>query len=317
MPCGTTCCWRRRNAAQLEDIPQSVVRFERLQKLGPMESAARIEFAGVLYRDDRLAEAIATLRVGEQTTKELLFLASLYSSEKEFATAAEVCREALVAAPDDLPALRALADNSYWGHDWPAAAEAYRSVLKRTPQDAKVTELLAEVLLSEREFDQSLKLYSTLLARVPERTDLWNGFLIAAAKVTVMDAIRTQQLEEIYRQRARYDDVGFLANLLNAVDKHGSPRQALALLEVLVTREAARCRAAVAIGRCVARGAAIPIGRRALPLAAGQRDACRHVGSARLARRTSHEQLHAHAAGKECEEPVSRCESAYGMRNTA
>ena len=64
-----------------------------------------IEFAGVLYRDDRLAEAIATLRVGEQTTKELLFLASLYSSEKEFATAAEVCREALVAAPYDLPAL--------------------------------------------------------------------------------------------------------------------------------------------------------------------------------------------------------------------
>ena len=111
-------------------------------------------------------------------------------------------------------------------------------MLKRTPQDAKVTELLAEVLLSEREFDQSLKLYSTLLARVPERTDLWNGFLIAAAKVTVMDAIRTQQLEEIYRQRARYDDVGFLANLLNAVDKHGSPRQAR-LLEVLVTRSCA------------------------------------------------------------------------------
>ena len=183
MPCAGTWCWRRlRNAGALENFQEAILRFEALQKLGSLVPEARVEFAGMLYRDGRLQDGVDILRQGEQTVKELLFLASIYSSEKQFGQAVDVCREALVKSPDDLPALRGVADNAYWGHDWPAAATAYRLVLQRMPHDAKVTELLAEVLLSERQFGESMALYSDLLRRFPERTDLWNGFLIAAAR---------------------------------------------------------------------------------------------------------------------------------------
>jgi cellulose synthase/poly-beta-1,6-N-acetylglucosamine synthase-like glycosyltransferase/tetratricopeptide (TPR) repeat protein len=226
-----------RNAAQLENFSESVARFERLEKLAPLACEARLEFAGVLYRDGRLDEAVATLRSGEQSTKELLFLASLYSSEKQFARAANVCREALDKSPDDLSAMRGIADNSYWGQDWPAAATAYRQVLKRTPHDAKVAETLAEVLLSEREFDESLALYSRLVTRFPERRDLWNGYLIAAAKCERLDGQQQKQLMAIYDQRSQDDDNRFLTNLLNAVAKHGSPQEAIPLMQFLVNRD--------------------------------------------------------------------------------
>ena len=41
----------------------------------------------MLYRDGRLQDGVDILRQGEQTVKELLFLASIYSSEKQFGQA--------------------------------------------------------------------------------------------------------------------------------------------------------------------------------------------------------------------------------------
>ena len=78
-------------------------------------------------------------------------------------------------------------------------------------------------------------MYSDLLRRFPERTDLWNGFLIAAARCPARNDAPKVQLLTIYAEnRERFENTAFLTNLLNAVARHGDPRQSLTLMQHLV-----------------------------------------------------------------------------------
>ena len=225
-----------RNAAQLENLPLAVERFQQLNQFGPLSSDARIEMAGILYELQRVNDAVTLLQEGKRTPNELMLLASIYSSEKQFAQAAKTYRQVLEQEPLDLQAMRGVADNSYWGQDLAAAAEAYRKVLVRSPGDAKVTELLAEVLLSKQEYAESLELYAALLNQKPNQLELWNGFLLAAERAPRLNAAQKRRLATIYGQFGQCQDDRVLVNLLNAVSKHGGSQEALALMQHLVKR---------------------------------------------------------------------------------
>ncbi len=223
-----------RNAAALDDFPLSLARFEQLKELGAFTADAAREYAGVLFHVGRIDDAVRLLTQQKPNAQELLLLASIYSSEKQFSLASDTYRQVLQETPDDLQALRGLGDTSYWSQDFAAATDAYQAVLKQTPDDWKVRELLANVLLSQQRFDESLVMYTRLIDRFPEQTKLWEGFLIAAAGSVRIDVHQTRLLETIYQRTYRSNDDRFLTNLLNAVAKHGDASEAIVLLQHLV-----------------------------------------------------------------------------------
>jgi len=223
-----------RNAAQLDLLPLAVERFKQLEQFGPYSPDVRAELAGVLYQMNKVDEAITLIKQGKRTSPELLLLASIYSSERQFAHAASIYRQVLEREPNDLRALRGVADNSYWGQELGAAAEAYRAVLERTPDDDKVTQLLAEVLLSQHEFAESLDLYAKLLDKHPQQVDLYNGFLLAAERSSRLSSASRARLLTIYQGYPKYKDDQLLVNLLNAVARHGLTQESLALMQHLV-----------------------------------------------------------------------------------
>ncbi len=226
-----------RNAANLGELPEAIRRYKDLEKYGILSDAARIEFAGVLFQAGQADAAAQLLEQNSPTLHDLRLLGSIYSSGSQFSKAIDVYNRLLAIQPDDPLALRGLADNSCGSHDFASAAKIYRQLLSQAPDNEEVRERLAEVLLFDQQYEASVQSYATLLDRFPERSDLWNGFLMAAAGSPSLRESDQATLERIYHQRERRNDKAFLENLLNAVAKHGTPEEAVALLQTLLERE--------------------------------------------------------------------------------
>jgi cellulose synthase/poly-beta-1,6-N-acetylglucosamine synthase-like glycosyltransferase/tetratricopeptide (TPR) repeat protein len=225
-----------RNASNLGDLSDAAQRYKELSKYGMLSDAARLEYAGVLYRVGRADEAALLLERGSPTVQDLRLLASIYSSRKDFSKAIAVYDHLLTIQPDNALALRGLADNLYWSHEFGKASKIYREMLNRTPKDDELRERLAETLLFDKQYQEAVQGYAALLAHDPERQHLWNGFLMAAAGSPSLREADQATLEQIYRQRDRQNNVAFLTSLLNAVAKHGKPEQAVTLLQTLLER---------------------------------------------------------------------------------
>ncbi len=225
-----------RNASNLGDLADAAERYKQVSKYGMLTDAARLEYAGVLYRVGQPDEATRLLEQGSPSVQDLRLLASIYSSAKHFSKAISVYEQVLKILPDDALALRGLADNLYWSHKFGQASKIYRELLNRAPNDDELGQRLAETLLYDKQYQDAIGQYAKLLARDPERQDFRNGFLMAAAEIPSLGKADEETLERIYQQHGRQDNVAYLTSLLNAVSKHGKPEQAVALLESLLDR---------------------------------------------------------------------------------
>ena len=225
-----------RNASNLGNFPEAMKRYKDLERYGVLSDAARIEYAGVLFQAGHADEAAQLLEQSSPTLADLRLLGSIYSSGSRFSKAIDVYHRLLAIQPDDPLALRGLADNLCGLHDFTNAAKLYRQILHHAPDNEDMRERLAEALLFDKQYEESLQAYAALLDRFPERTDLWNGFLMAADESPVLRKIDQETLDQIYQQRERRHDKAFLENLLNAVAKHGTPEQAVLLLHTLLER---------------------------------------------------------------------------------
>lgn len=226
-----------RNASNLGDLPVAIQRYKSLNKYGMLTDAARLEYAGVLSKAGDTDEAERLLEQGAPMSQDLRLLASIYSSNKKFSKAIGVYHELLKLQPDDLPALRGVADNFFWEQDFAKAATTYREILNRTPESEAIRQLLAESLLYDKKYQDAVDEYATLLERFPARTDLWDGFLMAASGSPSLTEADRKILERIYHERGRHpSDEAFMADLANAIAKHGKPTEAVPLLQTLVAR---------------------------------------------------------------------------------
>src|SRR3954451_25447608 len=100
-----------------------------------LSDAARLEYAGVLYRVGQADEAALLLEQGSPSVQDLRLLASIYSSRKQFPDAIAVYERLLTIQPDDSLTLRGLADNLCWSHEFGKAAIVYQQLLDGTPND--------------------------------------------------------------------------------------------------------------------------------------------------------------------------------------
>jgi len=223
-----------RNAANPGDLPEAIRRYELLSNYGILTDAARLEYAGVLSKAGKVAEAEHLLDRGSPLPQDLRLLATIYTTHKQFSKAVAVYRRLLKISPDDQQAERALADNLFWSHDFAQAAHAYGAILKRSGHDEAAQKQRAESLLYTKQYQAAVAEYATLLGRFPNRTDLWDGFLMAASGSPKLSAEEQEVLQRIYRQRGRMANDGFLTNLANAVAKHGQAEQAVPLLQALL-----------------------------------------------------------------------------------
>jgi len=202
-----------------------------------LTDAARLEYAGVLSKAGDTDEAETILEQGAPMAQDLRLLASIYSSNKKFSKAIGVYRELLKLQPDDLLALRGVADNYFWEQNFSNAATIYREILNRTPDSEAVQQLLAESLLYDRSYPAAVDEYASLIERFPKRIDLWDGFLMAASGSPSLSGADRNTLEQIYRERECHpSSEAFMTDLANAIAKHGKPTEAVPLLQTLVER---------------------------------------------------------------------------------
>jgi len=226
-----------RNASNLGDLPEAIHRYKSLSKYGMLTDAARLEYAGVLSKAGDTDEAETILEQGAPMAQDLRLLASIYSSNKKFSKAIGVYRELLKLQPDDLLALRGVADNYFWEQNFSNAATIYREILNRTPDSEAVQQLLAESLLYDRSYPAAVDEYASLIERFPKRIDLWDGFLMAASGSPSLSGADRNTLEQIYRERECHpSSEAFMTDLANAIAKHGKPTEAVPLLQTLVER---------------------------------------------------------------------------------
>jgi cellulose synthase/poly-beta-1,6-N-acetylglucosamine synthase-like glycosyltransferase/tetratricopeptide (TPR) repeat protein len=223
-----------RNASNLGDLADAAARYKELSKYGMLSDAAKLEYAGVLYRIGQADEAAHLLEQGSPNVQDLRLLASIYSCGKHFSKAIAIYEQLLKILPDDALALRGLADNLSWSHEFGQAATVYRELLHDAPKDDELRERLAETLLFDKQYQDSLRQYAKLLARHPKSQDFRNGFLMAAAGSPSLGEADRGRLERIYKQHGRHENVAYLTSLLNAVSKHGTPEQAVPLLQSLL-----------------------------------------------------------------------------------
>ena len=225
-----------RNASNLGDLADAAARYKELSKYGMLSDAAKLEYAGVLYRIGQADEAAHLLEQGSPNVQDLRLLASIYSCGKHFSKAIAIYEQLLKILPDDALAPRGLADNLSWSHEFGQAATVYRELLHQCAKDDELRERLAETLLFDKQYQDSLRQYAKLLARHPKSQDFRNGFLMAAAGSPSLGEADRGRLERIYKQHGRHENVAYLTSLLNAVSKHGTPEQAVPLLQSLLER---------------------------------------------------------------------------------
>ena len=225
-----------RNAANLERHELAIDRFEQLAALGDLGDDARREFAGVLVKGGERERGLKLIDTGEQSVEDLRLLASIYASEQRFDLAMATYRRLLAVHGDDVLALRGLADNAFWAHDFALAAQTYRAVAERLPNDDSLPDRVAESLLFGREFTLALEAYTAQLQRHPDRTELWPNFLAAATGSRAWRETDRRVLDTIFHKRVACTDIAFQRALLGAVATHGERRQLIPLLEAaLVT----------------------------------------------------------------------------------
>jgi len=226
-----------RNASNLGHLSDALKRYKELEGFGSLSDAARIEYAGVLSQAGLADEAAQLLEQSSPTVQDLRLLGSIYSSVGNFSKAIDVYNRLLAIQPNDPLALRGLADNLCGAHDFAQAAALYGQISQQFPGQEEVRERLAEALLYDKQYEESVQTFATLLTQFPERTDLWNGFLMAATGSPSLPKSGQAILDRIYQQRDRRNDKAFLGNLLNSLAKHGTPEEAVSLLQTLLERE--------------------------------------------------------------------------------
>ena len=170
-----------RNASNLGDLADAAERYKELSKYGMLTDAARIEYAGVLYRVGQADEAALLLEQGSPSVQDLRLLASIYASGKHFSKAIAIYDHLLKIQPDD-PAGTARTGRQFVlvARVWKGLESLSRDV-ESHPTNDELRERLAETLLFDKQYQAAVQETATLLDHHPERQDLWNTFLMAAA----------------------------------------------------------------------------------------------------------------------------------------
>ncbi len=174
-------------------------------KLDPSSEEAVTTLA-MLYTDEgdtaHALQVLSSVPDAARSAKLYAALGSAYEQRKDFKSAIDAFRHAIVLDRDNLDAIRGLAENLMNDGQTDAALEQYKVIADANPEDAQTYVRIAEIYRRQGKYDQALDSLKKADTLVPDTMDV--PYSMAA----------------VYQAQGRYDDaIKLLQDLLKRTEK--------------------------------------------------------------------------------------------------
>ena len=174
-------------------------------KLDPSSEEAVTTLA-MLYTDEgdtaHALKALSAIPDSARSAKLYAALGAAYEQRKDYKSAIDAFRHAIVLDRDNLDAIRGLAENLLNDGQLDASLEQYKVIADSNPEDAQTYVRMAEIYRRQAKYDQALESLKRADTLVPDTMDV--PYSMAA----------------VYQAQGRYDDaVKLLQDLLRKTEK--------------------------------------------------------------------------------------------------
>jgi cellulose synthase/poly-beta-1,6-N-acetylglucosamine synthase-like glycosyltransferase/tetratricopeptide (TPR) repeat protein len=166
---------------RMGDHERSASLLGRLVRAGSPGRDLRLRLAVCLSAMNRDSEAWEALAPVANDPEAMRLRAGMSLQQGDAATAEEICRERLAAAPGDAEMVGLFAITLAAGKKYDEAEDALLRLGRLRPRDRTLPVRLAEVRLWKRDYATAVARYQRLLEGALDRPALWDGFIDAAA----------------------------------------------------------------------------------------------------------------------------------------
>jgi predicted Zn-dependent protease/cellulose synthase/poly-beta-1,6-N-acetylglucosamine synthase-like glycosyltransferase len=243
---------------RLGEDEKSTTLLERAAALEPTDPAQRLQVAAGFLAVGRPGAAQKLLEGQASELQARGLLADAYIATHDFTAAAGVCRAILADQPGHVETRAKLADILSWNKEFKESQQLFKELAAQDPGNPVYPVRLAEVALWAGDAPQALERYEALLRADFRRSELWWGFVDAAAasprltpaQASLAQALRdavvegehksARAIEPFRREHRDPPEDTFLTRLAWVVIEHlRSPKQAGVLLDRAVALQPA------------------------------------------------------------------------------
>jgi len=174
-------------------------------KLDPTSEEAVTTLA-MLYTDEgdssHALKVLSSIPDSARSAKLYAALGAAYEQRKEYKSAVDAYRHAIILDRDNLDSIRGLAENLLNDGQLDAALEQYKVIADSNPEDAQTYLRMAEIYRREGKFDEALENLKHADSLVPDTMDV------------------PYSMASVYQAQGRYDDaVKLLQDLIKKTEK--------------------------------------------------------------------------------------------------
>jgi tetratricopeptide (TPR) repeat protein len=187
------------------DMQRAEVELKTAIKLDPSSEEAVTTLA-MLYTDEgdtaHALQVLSSVPDAARSAKLYSALGAAYEQRKDYKSAIDAYRHAIVLDRDNLDAIRGLAENLLNDGQSEAALEQYKVIADANPEDAQTYVRIAEIYRRQAKYDQALENLKKADTLVPDTMDV------------------PYNMAAVYQAQGRYDDaVKLLQDLLKKTEK--------------------------------------------------------------------------------------------------
>ena len=192
------------------DTQKAEAELKTAVKLDPNSEEAVTTLA-MLYTDEgdtsRALQVLSSVPDAARSAKLYAALGTAYEQRKDYKSAIDAFRHAIVLDRDNLDAIRGLAENLMNDGQLDAALEQYKVIVDSNPEDAQSYVRISEIHRRQAKYDLALESLKKADTLVPESAEV--AYNMAA----------------VYQAQGRYDDaIKLLQDLLKKVDNNPTDR---------------------------------------------------------------------------------------------
>jgi tetratricopeptide (TPR) repeat protein len=187
------------------DMQRAEAELKTAIKLDPSSEEAVTTLA-MLYTDEgdtgHALQVLSSVPDAARSAKLYSALGAAYEQRKDYKSAIDAYRHAIVLDRDNLDAIRGLAENLLNDGQSEAALEQYKVIADANPEDAQTYVRIAEIYRRQGKYDQALENLKKADTLVPDTMDV------------------PYNMAAVYQAQGRYDDaVKLLTDLLKKTEK--------------------------------------------------------------------------------------------------
>jgi tetratricopeptide (TPR) repeat protein len=186
------------------DLQKAEAELKTAIKLDPSSEEAVTTLA-MLYTDEgdtaQALKVLASVPDAARSAKLYSALGAAYEQRKDYKSAIDAYKHAVVLDRDNLDAIRGLAENYFNDGQMDAALEQYKVIIDSNPEDAQSYVRVSEIYRREAKYDQALESLKKADTLVPDSAEV--AYNMAA----------------VYQAQGRYDDaISLLQDLLKKTE---------------------------------------------------------------------------------------------------